>query len=62
MNIIIIQLIAKLGLDLALLVLKNIKSVTTLDEAISALEQTKTAQAYIDEDAVARGVPSVPLP
>ena len=62
MNIIVVELIAKLGLDLALLILKNLATVTTIQDAIAALEKTKTAQEYVDADAAARGVPSVPLP
>ena len=62
MNVIVVELIAKLGLDLALLILKNLATVTTIQDAIAALEKTKTAQEYVDEDAKARGVPSVPLP
>jgi hypothetical protein len=62
MNVIVVELIAKLGLDLALLVLKNLSTVTTIQDAIAALEKTKTAQEYVDADAAARGVPSVPLP
>lgn len=62
MNPIYIELIAKLGLDVALVVLKRFQSVTTIDEAIAALESIKTAQQYIDDDATARGVPAVLLP
>ena len=62
MNVIVVELIAKLGLDLALLILKNLATVTTIQDAIAALENTKTAQEYVDADALARGVPSVPLP
>lgn len=57
-----IQLIARLGIDLALLVLKHLQGVTTREQAIAALERVKSAQAYVDEDARQRGVPSVPLP
>lgn len=62
MQAVLIELIAKLGIDLALVTLKNIESVTTIREAIAALEKTKSAQEYVDADAAARGVPSVPLP
>lgn len=62
MQALVIQLVAKLGIDLALLTLKNLASATTLQDAITALEKTKTAQEYVDADAAARGVPSVPLP
>lgn len=62
MQAVLIELIAKLGIDLALVTLKNIESVTTIKEAIAALEKTKSAQEYVDADAAARGVPSVPLP
>ncbi len=58
----LIPLIAKLGIDLALITLKNIQNVTTIEQAIAALENVKTTQQYIDEDAAARGVPAVPLP
>ena len=58
----LIGLIARVGIDLALVVLKNLEGVTTIKEAITALETVKTAQQYVDEDAAARGVPSVPLP
>lgn len=56
------QLVARLGIDLALIFLQNIKGATTAEEAIAALEKTKTAQEYIDEDARNRGIPAVPLP
>ena len=62
MSTIAAELVAKLGLDLALLLLKNLANITTIHDTIAALEKTKTAQEYVDADAAARGVPSVPLP
>ena len=62
MNPAIIQLIANLGINLALTVLKNLQNAVTIEEVIAALEKTKTAQEYVDADAAARNVPSVPLP
>jgi hypothetical protein len=62
MNSIYFELVAKLGIDLALLVIKNLGKATTNEEAIKALENIKSSQEYIDEDARLRGVPSVPLP
>lgn len=62
MNAVYIQLVAKLGIDLALLVIKNLGTATTNEEAIAALESIKSTQQYIEEDARLRGVPVVPLP
>lgn len=55
-------MLLKFGLDLTLIILKNIQGVTTVNDAIAALENIKTSQQYVDEDSAARGVPSVPLP
>lgn len=62
MQLALIQLIAKLGIDLALTTLRNAQSVITIEDAIKALETTKTSQQYIDEDAKNRGVTALPLP
>jgi predicted phosphoribosyltransferase len=62
MNPIYFELVAKLGIDLALLVIKNLGKATTNEEAIKALESIKSSQEYIEEDARLRGVPVVPLP
>lgn len=56
------QLLVKFGFELTLIILKRLEGVTTIAEAITALENIKTTQQYIDEDAAARGVPAVPLP
>lgn len=57
-----IALVAKLGIDLALITIKNMQGVTTAEQAIAALEKIKTSQEYVDQDALERGVPAVPLP
>lgn len=62
MEALLIGLVGKLGIDLALVALKNIQGVTTIDQAIAALEKIKTAQEYLEEDAARRGVPVKPLP
>lgn len=62
MNSIYLELVSKLGIDLALIVIKNLGKATTNEEAIKALESIKSTQEYVDEDARLRGVPSVPLP
>lgn len=62
MNPIYLELVNKLGIDLALIVIKNLGKATTNEEAIKALESIKSTQEYVDEDARLRGVPSVPLP
>lgn len=62
METLVLGLIVRLGFDLALVVLKNLEGVTTREQAIAALEKTKTAQAYVDEDARLRGITPVPLP
>lgn len=62
MQALVAGLIIRLGFDLALVVLKNLQGVTTLDQAIVALEKTKTVQEYVNEDAARRGITPVPLP
>lgn len=62
MNAIYLDLVAKLGIDLALVVIKNLGKATTNEEAIAALENIKSSQEYVDADARLRGVPAVPLP
>lgn len=62
MESLLIGLLGKMSIDLALVVLKNIQGVTTIDQAIAALEKIKTAQEYLEEDAARRGVPVKPLP
>lgn len=54
-------LIVKLGIPLAETVLKNLNGANTIDEAIAALGNIKSAQAYVDADAAERGVPAAPL-
>lgn len=58
----IINLIAKVGLDAALAIMKAIASAPTLSDAVSALEGVKTAEQYVAEDALRRGIPALPLP
>lgn len=62
MEKIYIELVARLGIDLALVVLRNLAKATTTEDAIKALETTKTAQEYVDVDALERGITPVPLP
>lgn len=54
-------LIIELGLQGALIFLKNASKIATIDDAIVALEMVKSAQQYVDEDAARCNVPSVPL-
>lgn len=61
-RLILVNLVANLGLNTALAVIKAVNSAPTLDDAVRALESVKTAQQFVDEDAAARGVPPVPLP
>lgn len=57
-----ISLVAKLGIDLALVVIKQMQGVTTAEQAIAALESVKTSQEYVNEDAARRGITPKPLP
>lgn len=41
MKLALINLIAKVGLDLAIEIMKNINKATTIDEAIAALQETQ---------------------
>jgi len=47
----IISLVAKVGLDAAIIILSNINSVTTIDDAITALKasRSKTWTDYVKE-------------
>lgn len=47
----IIRLIAKVGIDAALAIVEGLKSSATLEDAIAALKaaKDKTAQQYLDE-------------
>lgn len=61
MEIYTIALIAKYGMDLALIILKNMKWTVTIDDAIARLESIKTTEQYIKESAERLGVPERPL-
>lgn len=58
----VINLVAKVGIPLAEIILKNLSTVTTIEDAIAALGAVRTTQEYIQADAQARGVAPRPLP
>lgn len=57
-----IAILVQAGLDLALVVVKNMPANATVADVIAELSKSKTAQQYVDEDAAARGAQPVPLP
>lgn len=61
MEIYTIALIARYGLETALLILKNMKGTVTIDDAIARLEKVKTTEQYIAESAARLGLPERPL-
>lgn len=55
-------LLARFGIDATMMILEKAKGVATIDDAIAACANIKTAQQYVDEDAAKRGIPARPLP
>lgn len=62
MENLIIQLVVRLGIPAAIILLENIKGAKTAEDAIAALSKTMSAQEYVDADAATRGIPARPLP
>lgn len=55
-------LLIRFGVAGTEIILKRIASVATIDDAIAACQDIRSAQSFVDADAAARGVPAVPLP
>lgn len=62
MELATILLIAKYGISLTEIILKNMKGVVTIDDATTRLSSIKTEQQYVDESAARLGIPARPLP
>ena len=55
-------LLIRFGVAGTEIILKRIASVATIDDAIAACQDIRSAQSFVDADAAERGVTAVPLP